>query len=218
METIQIILADDHSMFRKGMRAIFKCDYPDFAVTGEAESDEALFRLLAAGTPADLVLLGINLPGGMGGDETVRRLRGEYPDLKILAISAENTQETVHAMLKAGIHGFTGKQQSSEDELANAIRSVAGGLVYFGRDISYILYDVIKAKSLTQTAAPDFSARELDVIRLCREGLTGKEIADRLVISPHIVATCKSRIFAKIGLNSTIEMVNYAMQKGIIQL
>ena len=218
MEKIQIILVDDHSLFRKGLKAIFKCDYPDIAVTGEAESGEQLFSILAAGTPADLVLLDINLPGGMGGDETARRLRSEYPALKILAISAENTQETVHGMLEAGIHGFISKQQGKEDELANAIRSVAGGLDYFGRDISYIIYDVVKSKSLTQTANPDFSVRELDVIRLCREGLMGKEIADRLGISPHTVTTYKSRIFEKIGLNSTIEMVNYALQKGIIRI
>jgi len=218
METIQIMLVDDHSLFRRGTKAIFRCDYPDIVVTGEAESAEEMFRLLAAGTPADLILLDINLPGGMGGDEAARRLRREYPAVKILAISAENTQQTVHAMLEAGVNGFITKQQGIEDELAQAIRSVVGGLDYFGRDISYILYDVVKSKSLTQSATPDFSTRELDVIRLCGEGLMGKEIADRLGISPHTVTTYKSRIFEKIGLNSTIEMVNYALQKGIIRI
>jgi len=137
-------------------------------------------------------------------------------DANILAISAENTAETVNAMLEAGADGFISKQQSGDNELAEAIRSVMNGLDYFGRDIAHIIYGVVKAKSLTQKDAPNFSERELDVIRLCSEGLLSKQIADRLGISPNTVTTYKERIFAKLDINSTLELVNYAMKKKII--
>ena len=214
---IQVIIVDDYSLTRTSLKFMFKADHPDIAVTGEAESGEELFRLLAAGTQADLVLLDIKLPG-IGGVEVARRLRHEYPTLKILAVSGENAVETVNAMLDAGIDGFISKQQGVIDEIADAIRSVMCGLDYFGRDIAQIIYGVVRAKSLTQTTDPNFSERELEVIRLCSEGLLAKEIADRLGISPNTVKTYKTRIFSKLDINNTQEMMNYAMKKGIIRV
>jgi len=215
---IRVIVVDDHSLFRKGARAMIRLDRSNITVTGEAESAEKLFSLLEAGTPAELILLDANLPDGMSGVEAARRLRCDYPAIKILAVESENTQEMVQEMLEVGIDGFISKQQGKEDELVDAIRSVMDGLNYFGRDISYVICGVVNAKSLTQTGDPGFTSHELDVIRLCRDGLMGKEIADRLNVSKRTVNTYKERIFQKIGLNSTIEMVNYALKNGIILL
>jgi DNA-binding NarL/FixJ family response regulator len=119
---INVIVVDDHRLFRKGLKAIFKADHPDIVITGEAESGKELFGILTH-TPADLVLLDINLPD-IWGVEIAHRLRNDYPALKILAISAENTAETVKAMLDAGIDGFISKQKGETDELAEAIRTV----------------------------------------------------------------------------------------------
>ena len=213
---IQVIVVDDHSLFRKGLRLAFKYEYTDICLAGEAETGDDLFGILRD-TPADLVLLDINLPG-MGGVEIARRLRSDYPDVKILAISAENTAETVKAMLEAGIHGFISKQRGGDDDLAEAIRSVMSGLDYFGRDISYIIYDVYKTKTLHGPVAPKFTDRELEIIRRCSDGLLGKQIADRLGISTSTVNKHKEHIFQKLGINSTMEMVQYALKKGIIRV
>ena len=214
---IQIIIVDDHEMFRVLLKTMFTYEYPDIVVTGEAGSGEQLFRLLEAGTPADLVLLDINLPG-MWGVEAARRLRNEYPALKIIAFSGENSAESVKAMLEAGIDGFISKQQGNDDILVEAIRSVMNGLDFFGRDISCIIHDVVRTKSLMQIEPPNFSERELEVIRYCHEGLLAKQIADRMCISPNTVTTYKTRIFSKLGINNTLEMVNYALKKGIIRI
>jgi len=213
---IHVIVVDDHCLFRKGLRAIFMSCHPDIIMSGEAETGEELFRLLPA-TPSDLILLDIILPG-MSGVEIARRLRRDYPALKILAISAENTAETIKAMLEAGIDGFISKQQGNDDELADAIRSVVSGLDYFGRDISYILYDIVKTKTLNTPASIEFTAREIEIIRLCRDGLAGKQIADRLDIKPSTVNKHKEHIFQKLGINSSMEMVQYALKKGIIRI
>jgi len=213
---VRVIVVDDHTLFRIGLKAAFHAGYSEIEVVGEADCGNALFRLLAT-TPADLVLLDINLPD-MGGVEIARRLRHDYPALKILAVSAENTAETVKAMIDAGIDGFITKQKSDADELAEAIRTVMSGLEYFGRDISSIIYDVYVAKKKTTTVTPEFTEREKEVILACRDGLIYKEIADRLGISIHTVNTHKKNIFLKLGINNTMEMVQYALKNGIIRM
>ena len=212
---IHVIIVDDHRLFRMALKSAIRSDHPDICVSGEADSGDKLFALPSLAT-ADLVLLDINLPGSMGGAEVAHRLRSGYPNVKILAISGENSAETVQTMLEAGIDGFISKQQGDTDELANAIRTVTGGLEYFGRDISSIIIGVYVAKKKTATVTPEFTEREREIINLCREGLMGKEIADRLGISVTTVNTHKGRIFQKLDINNTMEMVQYAMKKGII--
>ena len=213
---IQVIIVDDHTLFRMGIKAAFKSDYPDICITGEADSGEKLFSLGALST-ADLVLLDINLPG-MSGVEIARKLRRKYPALKILAVSAENTTDIVTAMLDAGIDGFISKQHGDTDELARAIRTVVSGLEYFGRDISSIIFDVYVSKRKTSTVTDEFTDREREIILLCRDGLQCKEIADRLNISINTVNTHKKKIFQKLDINNTVEMVQYALKKGIIRM
>jgi len=213
---IKIIVVDDHNLFRIMLKATFASGYPDIRVVGEAENGEQLFSVLAS-TPADLVLLDVNLPG-MGGAEIARRLRSDYPALKILAVSAENTADTVKSMIDAGIDGFISKQRGSDDELAEAIRTIMSGLEYFGRDIAAIIFDVYVSKKKTTTVTPEFTAREREVIHLCRDGLMSKEIAARLGISVRTVVTHKEKIFSKLGINNTMEMVQYALKNGIIRI
>jgi DNA-binding NarL/FixJ family response regulator len=213
---IQIIVVDDHALFRMGLKAAFKADHPDILITGEADCGEKLFALPALST-AHLVLLDINLPD-MDGAEIAHRLRRDYPALKILAVSAENRSETVQAMLEAGINGFISKQHGDTDELARAIRDVTNGLEYFGRDISSIIFDIYVSKKRSAVVTDEFTDRERDIILLCRDGLMCKEIADRLDISINTVNTHKKRIFLKLGINNTIEMVQYALKKGIIRI
>jgi DNA-binding NarL/FixJ family response regulator len=209
-------VVDDHGLFRTLLRTAFQYVCDDIQVVGEAENGKALFEVLSV-TAADLVLLDINLPD-MPGTEITRRLRRDYPDMKILAISAENTSETVQSMLEAGIDGFISKQNGMTDELAEAIRTVMCGFEYFGRDIASIIYRIYVSKKKTTEVSDEFTAREREIIVLCREGLQSKEIAARLDISFHTVNNHKKSIFHKLGINNTMEMVRYAMMKGIIQI
>jgi len=212
---IRIIIVDDHKLIRMTLGLAFDSNFPDIEVVGEADSGEALFSMLPA-TPADLILLDIMLPG-MGGIEVARRLRSEYPDLKILAFSADSSAEKLEAILEAGIHGFISKQYGEVTELAEAIRTVVAGMEYFGSDVASLIYNIYMSKKKTAKTTPEFSPRECEIIKLCGEGLMCKEIADRLNISPNTVNTHKERIFRKIGINNTMEMVKYALKKGIIQ-
>ena len=213
---IQVVVVDDHRLFRIGLKAAINDYYPDIRVSGEAESGSELFSILKV-TPADVVLLDINMPI-MGGAEIAQQLRIDYPNLKILAVSSENTTEAVKSMIDAGIDGFVSKQMGDTAELAHAICTVAAGLEYYGRDIASIIYSIYVSKKKTTDITNEFTDREREIILACRDGLMCKEIADRLDCSINTINTHKKRIFQKLGINTTLEMVQYALKRGIIRI
>jgi len=212
MTKINVIIVDDLMITRLGMKAILEKE-KDIRIAALVESGEQLLAKLKT-TPADVVLLDIIMPG-LGGIETARRLRSDYPAVKILVLSSENSSNTIRELTEIGIEGFISKQKGGEDdELAKAIRAVACGLEYFGKDITEIIYSIYVAKK--QTEQPILTNMELKIINLCREGLSSKLVADRLHIAVRTVDTHKTNIFRKLGINNTLEMVNYALKTGII--
>lgn len=213
---INTILVDDHALFRLGIKSAIANTYTDIHIAGEADCGTALFRLLETTTP-DIILLDILLPD-MNGTAIARRLRKEYPGIRILAISAENTKEVVQEMLDIGIEGFISKRQGGPDEIAQAIRTIMNGYDYFGNDISAIIYKIYVAKKQTAEVTPEFTDREKEIIELCRDGLLSKQIADRLCISSRTVDNHKNNIFRKLDINNTMEMVQYALKNGIIRM
>ena len=213
---ISIIIVDDHELFRLGIKTAITSRYPDLKIVGEADTGSSFFSLLET-TTADIVLLDIMLPD-MTGIEIARRLKTERPEMKILAISAENTTAVVHEMLDIGINGFISKRMGSIDSLSEAIRSIMLGFDFFGKDISDIIYRIYVSRKKTAEVTLEFTEQEKRIIELCREGLQAKEIADRLAISARTVETHKKNIFNKLGINSTLEMVQYAIKNGIIRM
>jgi DNA-binding NarL/FixJ family response regulator len=213
---IRVAIVDDHALFRLGVKVCLADNKEGITVVGEAGTGEALFRLLET-VEAELVLLDVMLPD-ISGIEIARRLHKDYPRLKILAISAENTRPVVEALLEIGIDGFISKGAGEIDEIASAIRSVMNGMEYFGKDIASIIYEIYVYKKKTTEVTPEFTDREREIILLCRDGLLAKEIAGRLDISVNTVQNHKKNIFHKLGINSTMEMVQYALKHRIIRM
>jgi two-component system response regulator NreC len=214
---ITIIICDDHLLFRLGIKAIIEAKYADIKIVGEADCGSALFDLLEK-TAADVLLLDVHLPD-ISGIEIAKKLKNEYPNLKILTISSENSTETVQQLITIGIDGFISKRQGNTDDLGEAIRTIASGEEYFGRDISSIIYNIFVAKKHICTEKKiDFTDREHEVIALCQKGLQCKEIADIMNISQNTVNTHKRNIFEKLGINNTMEMVQYALKNKIIEI
>ena len=213
---INAILVDDHALFRLGVKSALTSSHTDINIIGEADCGKELFRLLETVTP-DIILLDIILPDTTG-IEIAEKLRKEKPEIKILAISAENTSDVVKKMLDIGIEGFISKRKGSADEIAEAIRTIMTGLEYYGDDISSIIYKIYVSKKKTAEVTNEFTEREKEIIELCRVGLLSKEIAQRLNISSRTVDNHKSNIFKKLGINNTLEMVQYAIKNGIIRV
>ena len=207
-------MVDDHELFRLSLRSAIEYNHPDIVIAGEAGSGAAFFDLLKT-VDADMVLLDIAMPG-MSGFDIARRLKIERPDMKILAVSAENAASTIEEMLEIGIEGFVSKSNCKPDILADAIRSVMQGFDYFGKDISAIISSIYIAKKKTTHVGDEFSEQEKKIIELCIQGLPAKLIADRLSISTRTVDWHKSNMFSKLGINSTLELVRFAVKNKII--
>lgn len=213
---IKLIIVEDHALFRLGLKAALASKKSEISIIGEAEDGKSLFALLKTGRP-DIILLDIILPD-ISGVEIARRLRKDYPEIKILVLSSENSASTVQTLIDIGIDGFISKRQSASDELVEAIESVMNGFEYFGKDIAAIIYNVYVSKKRTEKALSPFTDREKEIIALCKEGLLCKEIADRLCISPRTVDAHKNNIFKKLGINSALELTLYALKHDIISL
>ena len=213
---INIIIVDDHALFRLGMKGALSGKDSGICVVGEADCGKALFDLLKT-TKADIILLDVVLPD-MDGIEIARRLRKEYPGIKILTVSSENTEDVVQALMNVGINGFISKRQCSTNQPVEAIYSIMNGLEYFGNDIASIIYNIYVSKKKTAVVSAEFTEREREIISLCREGITSKMIAERINISVRTVDAHKNNIFKKLGINNTVDMIQYAIKNGVIKL
>ena len=211
---IRAIIVDDHELFRIGVRTAIELCHLDISIAGEVESGKDLFNLLKT-TAADIVLLDIALPD-MSGIEIARRLKKEYPQIKILAVSALNATQIIEDMIAVGVEGFISKINSAPDALVEAIHTVMQGRNYFGKDIAEIISRIYVAHKKTTKITTEFTEQEKLVIECCQKGLSSKLIADRLFISPRTVDWHKSNIFRKLGIKSTLEMVKFAVDNGII--
>ena len=207
MKKISVIMVDDHELFRLGLQMAIEGAHPDIVIAGEVSSGAALFELLKT-VSTDIVLLDVVMPN-MNGFEVARRLKANYPEIKILAISAENTSSTIAEMLEIGIEGFISKANSNLNTLANAIRSIMDGFDYYGKDIAEVISRIYVIKKRTTQVSEEFSEQEKRILELCHQGLSAKMIADRLCLSPRTVNWHKSNMFRKLGINSTLELVQF---------
>jgi Response regulator containing a CheY-like receiver domain and an HTH DNA-binding domain len=214
MEEIRVIIIDDHELFRLSLRTAIECRYSDIIIVGEAGSGAEFFKLLET-IDADIVLLDITMPG-VSGIEIARRLKTNRPEIKILTVSAESALSTVEAMMEAGVDGFVSKSNCKPEILIEAILSIMQGLDYFGKDISDIISRIYIAKKRTMQVSEEFSEQERKIIELCLEGLPAKLIADRLNISARTVNWHKSNIFSKLGINSTLELIQFVIKNNIV--
>ncbi|MDR2511404.1 MAG: response regulator transcription factor [Bacteroidales bacterium] len=211
---MKIIIVDDHVLFRMGGKLAMQ-KQPDIEVIGEAGNSIELLNLIAENIIPDIILLDIVLPD-VSGIDIAEKLKKMCPEVKILVLSAEYTADFVEQMMKIGVEGYISKT-SPIDEIVYALRHVMDGYQYFGRDISRVLYDIVVSKQKKQEHSEIFSERELEVIKLCGEGLLSKEVADRLNLSSRTIENYKNNIFKKLGINNTVELVRYAFREGILE-
>ena len=217
MTNIKSIIVDDHDLFRMTLRTSLETCHPDISVVGEAKYGADFFRLLKT-VSADIVLLDIDFNSGMKGADIARRLKKDYPAMKILAVSSQDSMDTVKEMLEIGVDGFISKGQGSIDVIADAVYEVMQGFKYYGTDIAGVISRIYVAKKKTTEVTSEFTEQEERIIKLCHEGLSAKLIAERLDINTRTVEKHKANIFLKLGINSTAEMLNYALKKGIIRI
>jgi len=209
----KILLVDDHSIVRQGVKLILESD-PDLLVVGEAaDANEAVAK--ASELQPDIVVMDIHLSASDGVDAS-RRILAIQPAPKIIILSAETAPETVNSALQAGVSGYVLKEEAGE-ELIRAIQTVLGGRMYLCPAVTTAL---IRAQSFAASApvAPVLSDRERELLRYIASGLRNKEIATKLRLSIKSIEANRSRLMDKLSCKSAAELVRYAVREGIAEL
>lgn len=214
---IRVLLADDHTLFREGVRALFATE-KDIEVVGEASDGEEAVRMAVELQP-DVVVMDLMMPV-MNGIEATRLIRAAQPETKVLVLSMYDDEEYVQRLLAAGASGCMLKRATS-DELVKALREVvSGGIPLHPAVAARLVKDYVRlvGEQELAAAAGALTPRELEVIKLVAEGHTNQDIADRLGLSRKTVDAHRTNLMRKLGLHDVTEIVKYALRHGIISL
>lgn len=210
MKKTRILLADDHTVVRRGFGLILSAQ-PDLEVVAEARNGrEALERAVA--TEPDVILMDVSMPELNGIDGT-RRIVEAVPRARVLALSMHRDAVYVREMLRAGAKGYLVKD-ADDDALIDAVRAVARGEAYLSPSVA----DAVLADYRRHVTNPLdlLTPREREVLQLVAEGRTNKEIAQLLSLSVYTVDSHRSRLMEKLNLNSSGDLVRFAIRNGLI--
>lgn len=208
---IRILLADDHVLFREGLKQILG-KHKELRVMDEAGSGtEALEKIYR--NRYDVVILDISMPGRSGLD-ILSEIRSERPDLPVLILSMHPEDQYAVRVLRAGAAGYLTKE-SAASELITAIHKVASGGRYISAEVAERLADAVK---IDHQAAPhqQLSNREFQVMRMLAAGKTLREIAESLILSEKTITTYRARILEKMNLRNNVDLSHYAIQHRLL--
>ena len=215
MENLRIVLAEDHTILREGLRALLSAD-PDFEIIGEAQNGREAVRCVEKLEP-DLLLMDLSMPR-MSGMDAIREIKRRYPEVKIIALTVHKTEEYLLTTLKAGADGYVLKDATHE-ELVMAIKNVMRGKSYLSPGVSEkIIVGYLEGRESNRTASTweTLSQREREVLKLIAEGFKNKEIAEDLCISLKTVEKHRANLMKKLDLHNAATLTVYAVQKGLV--
>lgn len=210
-EPIRILIADDHTLFRDGLRALFS-SLADTEVIGEAADGPTAVSMVEELQP-DIVLMDIQMPG-FNGIEATRQIVGASPHVGIIVVTMFEDDDSVFAAMRAGARGYVLKG-AGQEEMLRTIRSVARGEALFGPAIAARLATFFNAPQPANAAFPELTAREIDVLNLLAQGKNNQEIADQLVISSKTVRNHLSNIFSKLQVADRVQAIIRAREAGM---
>ncbi|MBC7884101.1 MAG: response regulator transcription factor [Saprospiraceae bacterium] len=214
---INILIADDHTMFVDGIESILKVE-ADMLVVGSCYDGPSVIEFVKKNN-VDIILLDVNLPG-MSGIEVCKELNLHHPSVSVLAISMFNEESFVSEILNNGAKGYILKNTGRE-ELLKAIRTIAGGDSYFSKDVTETIMKGLmnqrKASSKNSAFFPKLSRREKEVLKLIAQEFTTQEIADSLFISLKTVESHRSSLLSKLNARNSVGLIRIAMENNLLE-
>jgi DNA-binding NarL/FixJ family response regulator len=210
-EPISILVADDHTLFRDGLRALF-ASLPGTKIIGEA-ADGASAVSMAEERQPDIVLMDIQMPG-INGIEATRRIVSASPHIGVIVVTMFEDDDSVFAAMRAGARGYVLKG-AGQEEMLRVIRAVARGEALFGPAIATRLAAFFNAPQPANSAFPELTAREIEVLDLLAKGKSNQEIANLLVISSKTVRNHLSNIFSKLQVADRVGAIIRAREAGM---
>ena len=217
MNKIKVLVADDHTILREGVRILLEAQ-PDIEVVGEAADGQEAVAKVSELQP-NVVLIDIAMPV-LNGLEATRIIKRDYPQIHVIGLTMYESDEYFFQLLNAGASGYVLKKAASADLLA-AIRAVHAGDVFLYPSVARRLVSdyLTRVKSGEEKNSYDgLTAREREVLKMIVEGHTNQAIADKLVISPSTVQTHRTRIMQRLNLHSRAELIQYARRKGLLDI
>jgi len=216
---IRVFLTDDHVVLRSGVRSLL-AGHAGLEVVGEAGNGHELLAQLPE-TPADVVLMDINMPS-MDGLETTRQLRERYPAVRVLVLSMLASEEFIYQMLDAGASGYILKN-AGLDEIVHGIRVVASGRQFLCTEVAFELLAKLRAcqaglmTAVAKNTKPGgLSKRETEVLQLIAKGFTNGEIAEQLFTSKRTIETHRQNIIEKTQMRNTASLIRFAVSEGLV--
>jgi DNA-binding NarL/FixJ family response regulator len=210
---IRIIIGDDHSIFIDGMKALLK-GVKEFEVIGSAQNGEDLVSLAVSLKP-DLILVDIQMPVKNGIEATKEILRLE-PSTRIIALTMMNETPSIKKMIEAGAAAYVLKT-TDKDELISTILKVAAGEKYFSDEVTDKLHSDFPGRTLASALPKEIlTKREIEILILIAQGLTDREIAEKVFLSPNTIITHRKNILCKLGLKNKVELTRYAIGHDLI--
>jgi DNA-binding NarL/FixJ family response regulator len=213
LRPIRVLIADDHTLVRESLVAALEASGACLVVAQAADGVAAVE--LAQKLRPDVAIVDLSMPR-LGGIEVVRRLREAVPEVRVLVLTMHQEQEYVVHAVRAGASGYLAKD-SATSELIEAIRELAAGRAHFGPHAAKALAEQLQRPDRDlEDPYGSLTPREREVFHLIVEGLTTKEIARRLELSPKTAENHRLRVLDKIGVRNTAELVRYALRKGLL--
>jgi len=217
MDLYRIILADDHTLFRQGVKRILT-EVVDLEIIGEAGDGFQLLTLLNQLTP-DMILLDISMPN-LRGIEAIHEIKTLHPSVKVLILTMHNDKEYLYQAISAGAEGYLLKE-NADSELFSAIERIRQGRIYVSPNLSEELTEDWVRISRGGWRKPSFererlTTREREVLKLIAEGKSSKEIADLFFISVRTVERHRANLIDKLNVKKTADLVKYAIEKGYV--
>jgi len=216
MKRIRILIADDHTIVRTGVRLILEAE-PDMEVVAEAATGEEALAQTRQLQP-DVVLMDIAMPG-MSGLDATREIKRLWPHIQVVGLTVHRSDDYFFRMLEAGASGYVLKGAATEELLA-AVRAAAKGDVFLYPSVAKNLVQDYVERVRSGEIAPayaDLTDREIEVLRLIAEGHSTSEIGRILGVSPHTVQSHRRHIMEKLNLHDRGELIRYAIRRGLIE-
>jgi DNA-binding NarL/FixJ family response regulator len=218
MEKIKLAIADDHKIFRNGLKATLE-DCADFDLVLEASNGKQLTGMLTGSIVPDVILMDIKMPE-MDGIQTTAYIKQKYSHIKVLALSMFNEDKYIMDMMKAGASGYLLKNAEPE-EIIEAISTVYHKDYYFNEHLSITLIKQLAGNNGSGNSAQslaDFNEREIEVLRLVCQEYSNQEIADKICLSVRTVEGYRARLFEKTRSKNLVGLVIFAIKTGIINV
>jgi DNA-binding NarL/FixJ family response regulator len=215
MQKIEVLIVDDHTLVRDGIRALLAL-IADIKVVGEAANGREALEKVKKLAP-DVVLMDLAMPI-MGGLEATRRIRKRFPRTKVLALTQYEDREYIVPTIEAGARGFVSKT-AAFSELASAIQAVYRGGSFLSPMAAAAVVEECQQKVAIEGEKDSYqhlTDREREMLKLVAEGYTAKEIADMLVISLRTVETHKTNLMKKLNIHNKADLIRFAIRRGII--